>query len=144
MSTTLDGFIKHSKAPPKAHATSQEIRDRGSIFVGALYRAASPAEAKDAINHHRHVVHGEKSATHEMSAWRVMALKRDRDGLGGEDDFEVQSHSDDDGEAGGGKRVLQTMQREGVLDAVVIVSRWCAFFFVLRCRSCLQIICRKF
>ena len=130
MSSTLDTFISHSKTPPKAIATSQEIRDRGSIFVAVIYRASSPGDAKDAVTHHRNVVHGEKKATHEMYAYRVMALKRGHDGLGGEDDFEVQSHNDDDGETYASKRILQMMQKEGVLDAVVVVSRWC----VLKCR----------
>lgn len=44
--------------------------------------------------------------------------------------YEVYSHlggaggSEDDGEKYGGGRILKIMQREGVLDAVVVVSRW--------------------
>ena len=38
--------------------------------------------------------------------------------------------SEDDGEKYGGGRILKIMQREGVLDAVVIVSRWSVFLVV--------------
>lgn len=124
--STLESFVTFSKPPRKAIATSQEIRDRSSLFVGAIYRATSSSEAQDAIRQHTQVVHGANKASHEMRAWRYMALKKGRDGLGGEDDFEVKCGSDDDGEDGGGKKVLRTMEAEGVLDAVVIVSRWCA------------------
>lgn len=54
-----------------------------------------------------------------------MSLKNGKTGLGGPDDFEVASGSDDDGEKYAGGRILKVMQAEGVLDAVVIVSRWC-------------------
>ncbi|KAJ2965908.1 hypothetical protein NUW54_g13960 [Trametes sanguinea] len=53
-----------------------------------------------------------------------MVLKPGKTGLGGPDDFEVVSGYDDDGEKYAGGRVLKVMQAEGVIDAVVIVSRW--------------------
>jgi hypothetical protein len=42
----------------------------------------------------------------------------------GEDDFEMEEGSDDDGEKWGGARILKVMKEEGVIDAVVVVSRW--------------------
>ena len=51
-------------------------------------------------------------------------MKPGRSGLGGPDDFAVVCGKEDDGEDGGGRCVLRTMEKEGVLDAVVIVSRW--------------------
>ena len=53
-------------------------------------------------------------------------MKKGKSGLGerGEDDFEVVGGSKNDGEDGGGKRIVQIMEKEGVLDAVVVVSRW--------------------
>ncbi|TDL27864.1 ribosomal protein S5 domain 2-like protein [Rickenella mellea] len=122
--SNLDNFLKVPKPLPKALATSQEIRDRGSIFVGAAYRASTPIEARNCIKHHDHVVHVSKRATHEIAAWRCMVLKHGKDGLGGPEDFELQVGCDDDGENWGGGKVLKTMQSEGVIDAVVIVSRW--------------------
>lgn len=53
-----------------------------------------------------------------------MVLKAGKSGLGGPEDFEVVSGSDDDGEKYAGGKVLKVMQAEGVIDAVVVVSRW--------------------
>jgi putative IMPACT (imprinted ancient) family translation regulator len=105
-------------------ATSQEIRDRGSTFVANVYRASTPQASRTAINHLKHVVHGPKRATHEIAAWRCMVLKKDQTGLRGPEDFELKTGSDDDGEKWGGEKILKVMQSEGVIDAVVIVSRW--------------------
>ncbi|TFK87572.1 ribosomal protein S5 domain 2-like protein [Polyporus arcularius HHB13444] len=124
MASNLDSYVKASKPPPKALATSQEIRDRGSTFVATVYAATSPEEARKAVNHLKNVTHGARPATHEIAAWGCMVLKPQRDGLGGPDDFEVVSGSDDDGEKYAGGRVLKVMQAEGVIDAVVVVSRW--------------------
>ena len=124
-SGTLDAFVHTSKPPPTPAATSQEIRDRGSTFVGTLFPARSPDDARRAINHLKHVAHGARRATHEIAAWRCMVLKPGKSGLGGPDDFEVVSGAEDDGEKYAGGRVLRVMQAEGVIDAVVVVSRWC-------------------
>lgn len=125
--STLDTFVQHTRPPPKVAATSQEIRDRASTFVGYALRARSAKEAEAAVSHIRRVLHGARPASHEIAAWRWMTLKPGRTGLGegAEDDFEVQSGSHDDGERWGGSKILNAMKEEGVLDAVVVVSRWC-------------------
>ncbi|KAL7277763.1 hypothetical protein ACG7TL_008705 [Trametes sanguinea] len=122
--SNLDSFVKSSRPPPKPLATSQEVRDRGSIFVANVFSATSPDEARKAVHHLKHVAHGHRPATHEIAAWRCMVLKPGKTGLGGPDDFEVVSGYDDDGEKYAGGRVLKVMQAEGVIDAVVVVSRW--------------------
>jgi hypothetical protein len=53
-----------------------------------------------------------------------MSLRSGRDGLAGPEDFEVVKGNRDDGEKWAGERVLRVMEREGVMDGVVIVSRW--------------------
>ncbi|KAI5117901.1 hypothetical protein M0805_003597 [Coniferiporia weirii] len=121
---SLDNFLTSATPLPTALATSNTIYDRDSTFVGALYRAASPAAARRALAHHTHVVHGARPASHEIAAWRCIALRAGRDGLRGPEDFELATGAEDDGEQGGARAVLRTMEREGVLDAVVIVSRW--------------------
>ncbi|GJE91361.1 hypothetical protein PsYK624_075100 [Phanerochaete sordida] len=121
---TLESFVRMSKPPPAPLATSQEVRDRGSIFVANAYRASNEDEARKAVTHLKNVVHGQKRATHEMYAWRCMVLKPGKTGLGGEDDFEVKQGNEDDGEKFGSARILKIMQAEGVIDAVVVVSRW--------------------
>lgn len=67
-------------------------------------------------------------------------LKHGRTGLSGrDDDFELNQGSKDDGERWGGERILRVMQSQGVIDAVVVVSRWCVpvsriFFRILTLR----------
>ncbi|KAM6502517.1 Ribosomal protein S5 domain 2-type fold [Amanita muscaria] len=124
MNLTLDSFVKSSRPPPEPVLTSQEVRDRGSLFVAHLYRASSVVEAQKCIKHLKHVVHGSKRATHEIAAWRCMVLKPGSTGLSGPDDFELKSGYDEDGEQWAGNRVLKVMQNHSVIDAVVIVSRW--------------------
>lgn len=124
----LDSFVKSSKPRPTPIATSQEIRDRGSTFVAYAYRAYSPQEAGEVVKHVKHVVHGSKPATHEIAAWRCMVLRPGHTGLAGPDDFQLQAGSDDDGEKWAGEKILKVMQTESVLDAVVIVSRWCELY----------------
>lgn len=122
--SNLDSFVTSSRPAPKSLATSQEIRDRGSTFVGNVFSAASPEEARRAVRHLKHVTHGNRPASHEIAAWRCMVLKAGKTGLGGPDDFEVVSGYDDDEEQYAGGRVMKVMQAEGVIDAVVVVSRW--------------------
>ncbi|THH33098.1 hypothetical protein EUX98_g1119 [Antrodiella citrinella] len=53
-----------------------------------------------------------------------MVLSSGKSGLGGPEDFELRSGSDDDGEKYAGERILKTMKAEGIMDAVVIITRW--------------------
>ncbi|KAJ7668623.1 ribosomal protein S5 domain 2-type protein [Mycena polygramma] len=124
MSGNLDSFIVSARPQPQPLATSQEIRDRGSLFVATVFAAFSPAQAAACIAHLSKVVHAKKPASHEMSAWRCMVLKAGRTGLGGPDDFEVREGSADDGERWGGEKILAVMRKQGVIDAAIVVSRW--------------------
>lgn len=126
---SLDAFVTSKRPKPEPVATSQEIRDRGSIFVANIYQASTPEAAKARLLHLKHTVHRAKKATHEISAWRCMTLKPGRTGLEGPDDFELVQGSKDDGESWAGGKVLKVMQNMGVIDAVVIVSRWCVSFY---------------
>jgi len=146
--STLDTFVRSSKPPPQSIATSQEIRDRGSTFVANIFTATTPLEAKAAIAHLKNVVHGQHRATHEVAAWRCMVLKAGRSGLG-EEDFELQTGFEDDGEQYAGGRVLKVMKEESVIDAVVIVSRWYGGTMLGPARfdhfeTCAREVCRAF
>jgi putative IMPACT (imprinted ancient) family translation regulator len=103
---SLDAFVSSSRPPPEAIATSQEIRDRSSLFVASIFRVRSVAEAR-AAQAHMQRAGGQKPPTHAMYAWRYMALKKGKTGLAGEDDFECVSGSEDDGERYGGARILK-------------------------------------
>jgi len=120
----MDSFVSSTKPKPALIYESSTIKDKDSNFVAAIYLATNPSEAQAAIRHHRLVVHGPKKASHEIAAWRYMAVKSGRSGVNGPGDFEVKGNYDDDGEKGGGGRILKVMQGQGVIDAIVIVSRW--------------------
>ncbi|KAJ7188650.1 ribosomal protein S5 domain 2-type protein [Mycena filopes] len=122
-SGNLNSFIVSARPQPQSIANSQEIRDRGSLFVATIYPATSPALAAAAIAHLK-TVHAQKPASHEMSAFRCMVLKAGATGLSGPDDFELREGSADDGERWGGEKILNVMRKQGVIDAAVIVSRW--------------------
>ncbi|EAU91587.1 hypothetical protein CC1G_11819 [Coprinopsis cinerea okayama7 len=124
MQGTLDSFISSKKQLTGPVFTSQEIRDRGSLFVANIYHATTPQEAKARVEQMKRVVHSAKPAAHEISAWRCMVLKPGKSGLNGPEDFELQAGSRDDGESWAGAKVLAVMERLSILDAVVIVSRW--------------------
>jgi len=121
---SLDAFITSKRPQPEPLHISQEIRDRGSIFIANLYHATTPDDAKARVNHLKHVVHRARKATHEIFAWRCMVLKPGRSGLAGPEDFELVQGSKDDGESWAGGKVLKVMQNLAVIDAVVVVSRW--------------------
>jgi len=128
---TLDTFIVGKSSRPEPVATSQEIRDRGSLFVANLYRATTPEEAKAFINHLKYYVHRERKATHEISAWKMMVLKTGKTGCESPADFELVQGSKDDGESWAGGKILKVMQNMAVIDAVVIVSRWCVYIIYI-------------
>lgn len=121
---TLERFVTANKPFEGPVFTSQEIRDRGSLFVANIYHASSPKDAQARVQQMKNVVHSARPATHEISAWRCMVLKPGRSGLGGPEDFELQAGSKDDGESWAGAKVLAVMETLSIIDAVVIVSRW--------------------
>lgn len=121
---TLDAFITNKMAQAEPVAVSQEIRDRGSSFVGHIYRATTLEEAKARISHLKHYVHRQRKASHEIAAWRLMVLRTGRTGLEGPNDFQLIQGSKDDGESWAGGKVLKVMKDMAVIDAVVVVSRW--------------------
>lgn len=122
--SNLDSFVRRTQALPEPKATSQQIRDRGSTFVGTIFPASSPEEAKAHVQYIQNVLHASRPATHEISAYRCMVLKPGKTGLGGPDEFELKTGHDDDGEQWGGIRILKAMESLALLDVVVIVSRW--------------------
>lgn len=124
-SSLTNHFVSPETAasPPKISFASQEIRDRKSAFVAYIVPVKDASQVKDAIAYVRRT-HANRPPAHEVTAWRFMTLKPGMTGLGGEDDFEVVSAYDDDGEKWAGGRVLNIMKQTSVMDAVVVVSRW--------------------
>ena len=115
--STLDAFISSRKNPISEPVfTSRELHDRGSVFVANIYHANTQQEAKARVDQMKALVHSAKPATHEMSAWRCMVPKPGRSGLGGPEDFELQSGSKDDGERWAGGKILNVMETLAVAE----------------------------
>ena len=125
MQSNLDQFVSSQSAAshPTISFTSQEVRDRKSAFVAYVVPATDASQVRNAIAYIRRT-HAGRPPAHEVAAWRFMALKSGMTGLGGEGDFEVVDAYDDDCEKWAGGRVLNIMKQAGVMDAVVVVSRW--------------------
>jgi putative IMPACT (imprinted ancient) family translation regulator len=127
---SLDSFIKSSskstssRSDPIVLSTSQEIRDRASLFVAHLYRARGLNDARAAQQHAARLHKAAGRPSHAMYAFRAMTLKPGRTGLEGEDDYKLDEGKEDDGEKWGGDRILRVMKDEGVLDATIVVLRW--------------------
>ncbi|KAI0062428.1 ribosomal protein S5 domain 2-like protein [Artomyces pyxidatus] len=145
----LDTFVTRREPLPESLFVSPEILDRDSRFVGYIFRASTPEQARTAHTHLKRVMHAKEPASHEIAAWRCMVLKPGKTGLGGEDDFVVVEGSEDDGESWAGGRVLKIMKAEAVMDAVVVVSRWYGGIMLGPIRfthmeDCAREVCRSF
>ena len=123
-SGNLESFVTFTRPPPKALFESTPISDRDSVFIAYIFRVSSPGEVHTAVTQLRKVVHASKPATHEMHAYRTMSLRAGRDGLRGPEDFELRIGAEDDGEKYGAAKILKVMESEGIIDAVVVCSRW--------------------
>lgn len=123
-SNNLESFVKFSRPPPKVLFQSTPITDRDSTFVAYIFRVSSNEEVRAATTQLRKVVHAINPASHEMHAYRTMTLRAGRDGLRGPEDFELRTGSEDDGEKYGAAKILKVMEAKGIIDALVVCSRW--------------------
>lgn len=98
--------------PPPAWAVSEPVTDSKSTFVARVARVASLAQARAYVAHLLASDRRIRSATHNMTAWRIRA-----GGVSFQD-------CDDDGEAAAGARLLHLMRIMDLWDAVVVVTRW--------------------
>ncbi|KAM5458441.1 hypothetical protein MaudCBS49596_000354 [Microsporum audouinii] len=111
-------------APPP-WVMSDPITEKKSVFVA---RAATVESKEQAEKYLDHLLATEKkvaSATHNITAWRIRQSQQPSDGQRQQPgrDTVIQDF-DDDGESAAGGRLLHLMQLMGVLDVVVVVTRW--------------------
>jgi hypothetical protein len=119
------------------------INDRDSLFVGFVYSLSSPSQSliSQLLSHLSKTVHpkavptnrlppamqhlatNRRGATHDMHAWRCLALKRGRSGLNGPEDFGLEEGLEDDGERFGAKPIEKVIKQLGATDVLVVVSR---------------------
>lgn len=120
------------------------VNDRDSLFVGYVYalESSSASQLSRLLSHLARTVHPQsipterlppavrhlattrRGSTHDMHAWRCLALKRGRNGLGGPEDFGLEEGQEDDGEKHGGREIAKAVKELGATDVLVVVSRW--------------------
>lgn len=140
---TLNAWLGLSPVPWPTSSESARVTDRDSLFIGFVYpmAASSAMIISQSVQHLGSVVHPNlpssifppafshldpkrRGATHDIHAWRVLELKRGRNGLGGPNDYGIEEGHEDDGEKWGGEKVLRAMKEMGAVDLLVVVSRW--------------------
>ncbi|KAI8825105.1 ribosomal protein S5 domain 2-type protein [Fimicolochytrium jonesii] len=102
---------------------SGKVNDRDSTFFA---QAAEVTSEQDVQRVSRHITTHPPAAgaSHNVRAWRYLALKSGRSGLGGPDDFRAVTGWDDDGEKWAGSRVVKLLEKWQAVDVLVVVSRW--------------------
>ncbi|KAL2151932.1 hypothetical protein VTH82DRAFT_5116 [Thermothelomyces myriococcoides] len=98
---------------PPAWTVSEPIVENKSVFVARCARVHSPTQAADFIAHLLASDKRVRTATHNITAWRITGSHGTR--------FEDY---DDDGETAAGGRLLHLMQLMDLWDTMVVVTRW--------------------
>ncbi|KAG8746124.1 hypothetical protein FRC10_005990 [Ceratobasidium sp. 414] len=100
---------------------SELITAQDSTFQARLFRLDNAHTQRTKILTHmrRHYT----DAQHHMAAWRCLILKDGMTGLEGEHAFMVDAGCCDDGESRGGKTVMDVLEKSGLSDVLVVVSR---------------------
>lgn len=142
-SASLNSWLGLPAIPWPTSPEAARVSDRDSLFIGFVYpiTSSTPSTLAQHLNHLSTVVHPtlpanifpdmlshldpkRRGSSHDIQAWRVLELKRGRDGLAGPNDFGLEEGQDDDGERWGGEKVLRVMKEMGAVDVFVVVSRW--------------------
>ncbi|TQV93529.1 RWD domain-containing protein [Cordyceps javanica] len=115
--------------PPPPWTVSEPVVEGKSTFVARVAAVSSPAQARRYV---AQLLAGDRrvrSATHNITAWRVRGAAGTGSGTGsgaGAGAAVAVSYQDcdDDGEDAAGGRLLHLMQLMGLWDAMVVVTRW--------------------
>ncbi len=105
----IDAQTEHE--PP--WSLSDVVVELKSVFVARVAPVSSPDQAKLYLQHLLDSDKKVRSATHNITAWRIR----------GENGVTFQD-CDDDGETAAGGRVLHLMQLMDLWDVMVVVTRW--------------------
>jgi hypothetical protein len=92
---------------------SEVVVELKSVFVARSTAVSSPEQAKQYLQHLLDSDKKVRSATHNITAWRIK----------GENGVTFQD-CDDDGETAAGGRVLHLMQLMDIWNVMVVVTRW--------------------
>ncbi|EUC66051.1 thiamin biosynthesis protein [Rhizoctonia solani AG-3 Rhs1AP] len=99
---------------------SEPLQIKDSTFQARLFSLESPAQTPKILAYMRRQY---PDFQHHMSAWRYLMLKPGMTGLEGENAFAVEQGWDDDGEKRGGSAIIDVIEKMGLCDVVVVVSR---------------------
>jgi len=92
---------------------TQKLTERGNKFVGHIAKVTNATEIGMAVSAIKHASGSRLSgATHNMYGARVVV------------NGSTQEYSDDDGEYGGSKFIMQELRKANMTNVVVVVSRW--------------------
>ena len=103
-----------SSLPAPPWTLSQPVIDNKSTFLAHVAPVSSPEQARLYVRQLLASDRRIRSATHNMTAWRIR-------GPGGSVSYQ---DCDDDGETAAGGRLLHLMQLMELWDAMVVVTRW--------------------
>jgi hypothetical protein len=115
-SPTLSPSIPDN-TPPPPWITSDPVIELKSVFLARCAPVTSPAQARSYVQHLLTTDKKVRSATHNMTAWRIR-------GTAGKTGTVAYQDCDDDGETAAGGRLLHLMQLMDLWDVMVIVTRW--------------------
>ncbi|XWX02043.1 hypothetical protein V2A60_010075 [Cordyceps javanica] len=127
----LDGAAL-AALPPPPWTVSEPVVEGKSTFVARVAAVSSPAQARRYL---AQLLAGDRrvrSATHNITAWRVRGAAGTGSGTGAGAGAKAGAKAvavsyqdcDDDGEDAAGGRLLHLMQLMGLWDAMVVVTRW--------------------
>ncbi|KIN02111.1 hypothetical protein OIDMADRAFT_41299 [Oidiodendron maius Zn] len=94
-------------------AVSASVTSKKSTFVARSIAVSSPSQARAAIQKLLSISKEIREADHNITAWRVRS-----------DSGSIIEESNDDGETGGGRHILQILQSNDVVDMLLVVTRW--------------------
>jgi hypothetical protein len=92
---------------------SASITSRKSIFVARSIAISSPSQAREALQRLLSNNKEIRGADHNITAWRVQ-----------DDGGRLMEESNDGGETGGGRHILQIMQSSDIVGMLLVVTRW--------------------
>jgi hypothetical protein len=96
----------------------EAINDRGSTFQAHIIKVTKPDQVKIYLKYLK--THNKiQKATHNILAYRIIEQSNNK-----KSKSTCLEGSDDDGEEGAGARLLGFLQKMGVANIMVVVSRW--------------------
>lgn len=111
--------------PPQPIVASDPITDRQSTFVAHAAPCSNHVQAQTLQKYIRNLrtTSHPVECSHEILAWRTLALKPGKTGLGSDDDFKITIDGDDDGEKGGSTIIKEVLTQDGGIDVAIVISR---------------------